>query len=58
MEKSKETVTIHLTTKILFGFLLVTENRYQCRSFIKAKWRLAKFKKFMCSRTGLQTQVS
>lgn len=25
--------------KIRFGFLLVTENKYPCRSFIKAKWQ-------------------
>lgn len=27
--------------EILFGFLLVSENRYECRSFVKTKWRNA-----------------
>lgn len=29
--------------KILFTFLLLSENRWQCRSFAKAKWWNAKF---------------
>lgn len=33
----------HFHKEILFRFLLVGGNRYQCRSSVKEKWRIANF---------------
>ena len=48
MTHAKETLDTIFTfckSEILWGFLSASENRYYCRSFIKAKWRKATFKK-------------
>lgn len=47
MAAEKQTVnasfvfSFFLKDKILFGFPVVSENRSQCRSYIKAKWHIS-----------------
>ena len=41
--KAKKQIPFLIKAKVPFGFLSVNENRYQCRSFIKAKWYKVNF---------------